>query len=764
MAEKKVYALLIQGLVQGVGFRPFIYRIAKEMRLKGCVMNMNNGVRIFVVATSETVDCFIDRIQREKPSVSSIHHLTYTPTDQDISRFDDFTISSSLSSSEEVTQVSPDIAVCSDCMRDRITQLRRLGHPFINCTHCGPRFSIIRDLPYDRERTMMAGFEMCEDCQREYKTMESRRFHAQPIACDACGPIYYATYEGKVCAEYRLLLRLAARMLLKGEVIAVKGIGGYHLVCDALNERAVTHLREIKNRDAKPFAVMFRDIEHLRVYTSLNKIEEQCLCSWRRPIVLLNQRRPLASEVNPNMRTLGCMLPYMPIQYDLFAHTSIHALVMTSANVSDLPIAITEKDVEAQLVGKVDFILHHNRPIYNRVDDSVLQVYGERPCLIRRSRGYVPEPLFTDTNVEGIWAFGAEKVNTFAIGKHDTIIQSQYIGDLKNWETFRFYTESMEHFRRLFRFNPHYLVCDLHPDYLSSQEAERLSKELSLPLFKVQHHHAHAVACMLEYGLKDPVLAIVMDGTGLGDDGKIWGGEFFLCDRSRYHRLSHFEYVPLPGGDKAAEEPWRMLVSYLWHYFKDCPSGIPYPEDFVERIGWEKIRMLERMMERGVNAIDTSSGGRLFDAVSSLLGICDFSSHQSEAPILLEQAALDEINAYPYPLSIEGENISFHSLFEYLLHDKANKVPVSLIAARFHTTLASLFLQKACLLMKRTSVSQVVISGGCFQNKMLTEVMRKQFASAGVPLYIPSRIPCNDGGIAVGQLTIVSEKEKQGDA
>ena len=327
---------------------------------------------------------------------------------------------------------------------------------------------------------------------------------------------------------------------------------------------------------------------------------------------------------------------------------------------------------------------------------------------------------------------------------------------IKNWETFRFYTESMERFRHLFRFNPQRLVCDLHPDYLSSQEAERISKSLSLPLLKVQHHHAHAAACMLEHGLNEPVLAIVMDGTGLGDDGKVWGGEFFFCDRAKYRRLSHFEYVPLPGGDKAAEEPWRMVVAYLWHYFKDEPSGIPYPADFVERIGTERITMLERMMEKGVNTPYTSSAGRLFDAVASLLGICDVSSHQAEAPVLLEQAAMGERNAYAYPVSAEGEEISFYSLFEALLHDKTNEVPVSLISARFHTTLASLFVQKARLLIKRTKATQVVISGGCFQNKLLTESMRRQFIMAGVPVYIPSRIPCNDGGIAVGQLTIAS--------
>lgn len=756
MAKNKVYALIIQGLVQGVGFRPFIYRIATDLGLRGCVENVNNGVRILIAATPEERDLLISRVRTEHPHVAYIHRITYSVTETDENEFDGFTITPSHSDSNEVTQVSPDIAVCPECMRDRATQPHRTGYPFINCTRCGPRFSIIRDLPYDRPLTTMSGFAMCPDCEKEFNEVTDRRFHAQPIACNQCGPIYYAAYHEETYTEYEALLKLTSRLLLEGEVIAAKGIGGYHLLCDATNESAVARLREIKNRDSKPFAVMFRDLEHLRVYTFTEPMEEQCLVSWRRPIVLLKQRSRLASGINPGLHTLGCMLPYMPIQYDWFARTGMTALVMTSGNASDLPIAITEEEAEAQLAGKVAMILHHNRPIYNRVDDSVLQVCGGQPCLIRRSRGYVPEPFFTGAAVEGILAFGAEKVNTFALGKGETILQSQYIGDLKNWETLRFYTESMKRFQHLFRLKPCRLVCDLHPDYLSSQEAERTSKSLSLPLLRVQHHHAHAAACMLEHGLNEPVIALIMDGTGLGDDGKIWGGEFLLCDRAKYERLSHFEYVPLPGGDKASGEPWRMVVSYLWHYFKDEPSGIPYPPDFVERIGKEKIVLLERMMEKGVNTPLTSSAGRLFDAVASLLGVCDISAYQAEAPVLLEQVAMGERNAYAYPVSVEGEEISFNSLFEALLHDKANGVPVSLMSARFHTTLASLFVQKARLLMKRTKTTQVVVSGGCFQNKLLTESMRRQFIMAGIPLYIPSRIPCNDGGVAVGQLTIAS--------
>ncbi len=753
-AEVKVTVLTVYGLVQGVGFRPFIYKIAKEMGIKGEVDNRNNGVCIRAVLTPELRECFVARIRNEHPPVAFIHRIDVKEAEIQVP-YTDFTITPSYSESDEVTQVAPDIAVCPECLRDREQQQHRLHYPFINCTHCGPRFSIISDLPYDRERTTMAGFEMCQDCRKEYMEMTNRRFHAQPVACNHCGPVYYASYNNVKLTEYEKLLQLSSRLLREGEVIAAKGIGGYHLICDATNEKAVNRLREIKLRDSKPFAVMFRDIAQLKDYTNVNVAEEEALFSWRRPIVLLKQRRALASGVNPGMKTLGCMLPYMPVHYDWFEHVDTPALVMTSGNLSDLPIAITPEEAEMQLFGKVALILHHNRDIRNRVDDSVLQVCGNQACLIRRSRGYVPEPIFADVLVEGLLAFGAEKVNTFALGKGDTILQSQYIGDLKNWETFSFYTESLTRFRKLFRFTPSYLVCDLHPDYLSSREAERIAAETDIPLLKVQHHHAHAAACMLEYGLYQPVIAFVLDGTGLGDDGKVWGGEVFLCDRRSYRRLAHLEYIPLPGGDKASIEPWRMAVACLWHYFGE---NIPFPDGFVERIGTQKISMLLKMMQQGVNTPYTSSAGRLFDAIASLLGVCDVSTHQAEAPVLLEQLASDELFAY-YPVIIEEGNISFRPVFEGLLDDLKSGVSSAELSARFHNSIAYMLLERAKLFLKQTGAMQVVLSGGCFQNKRLTEHLQQLFAAENIPLYVPGRIPCNDGGISVGQLAIAASNQ-----
>ncbi|GHU62673.1 carbamoyltransferase HypF [Bacteroidia bacterium] len=748
----------IQGLVQGVGFRPFIHLLAKELGIKGTIANRNNGVVIRAELSAEQQAVFIRRIQTEHPPVAVIHRMDISEISENNEIFSGFSILPSYSESDEVTQVAPDIAVCQSCLDDRENQPHRIRYPFINCTHCGPRFSIIRDLPYDRRHTTLSGFEMCPDCRREYSDLSDRRFHAQPVACNHCGPVYYAQYKNKVYTDYRQILELTTRLLNEEKVIAAKGIGGYHLVCDACSDEAVQKLREIKIRDTKPFAVMFKDIQSLHPFVFLNETEEENLLSWRRPIVLLKEKkeaRALSPFLHPGMQTLGCMLPYMPIHYDWFEGVHSPVLVMTSGNLNDRPIIITPEEAEAELGGKVALLLHHNRPIHNRVDDSVVQVIGKQTGLIRRSRGYVPEPFFADISTEGIWAFGAEKTNTFALGKGDTIVQSQYIGDLKNEETFRFYTESMERFRHLFRFTPTQLVCDLHPDYLSTLHAEKMASENGLPLLKVQHHHAHAVACMLEYGLHEPVIAIVWDGTGLGDDGAAWGGEFFLCNRKQYTRLSHPEYVPMPGGDKAAYEPWRMAVAYLHHY------QLPIPAELTNRIGEEKIRMITGMIDKKINSPYTSSMGRLFDAFASLSGVCDTATRQAEAAVLLEQCA-DENCSLRYPVDVGGNPFSLYPLFQNALADLQKKVPAEIMAAKFHHFLADLIVEKVKQIAKETGVKQALVSGGCFQNKRLCEEIQKLFLYENISLYLPAQIPCNDSGLAAGQLVIAAAQMERG--
>jgi len=752
-----LFEIIIQGLVQGVGFRPFIYLLAEEMGIKGSVANRNNGVIILAELSEEQKDEFIRRIRSEHPPTASIQRIEIRKLREGGKVFTNFSIVASYSESEEVTQVAPDIAVCEDCLNDRKTQAHRIQYPFINCTHCGPRFSIIRDLPYDRKQTTMSGFEMCPICHSEYANIRDRRFHAQPIACNNCGPkYYYKDANGEEKNDYQQITDLCVRLLDEGKVIAVKGVGGYHLVCDATDESAVNKLRKIKIRDTKPFALMFKDVESMSPYVFINLEEEENLKSWRRPIVLLKQRPTearfsIASGVNPGMRTLGCMLPYMPIHYDWFQHIHSPALVMTSGNLNDRPIIVTPEEAEQWLGNSVDLVLHHNRPIHNRVDDSVLQVCGSVPCLIRRSRGYAPEPFFADISTEGILAFGAEKTNTFALGKGDTIIQSQHIGDLKNEETFSFYTESMNRFRHLFRFTSRLLACDLHPDYLSSMHAEATALENQIPLMRVQHHHAHAVACMLEHHLNQTVLAVVWDGTGLGDDGAAWGGEFFLCDRKHYTRLAHPEYVPMPGGDKAALEPWRMAAAYLHHY------QLPFSENFLNRIGKKKVESVIALMDKKIHSPYTSSIGRLFDGFASLLGICNTASRQAEAAVLLEQCA-DESCMLDYPIEISGRLISFRLLFQSALEDLEENVPTTIMAAKFHNSLAKLIVEKINQLSGETGVKRVVVSGGCFQNKRLTEQIQQLFACSDISLYLPAQIPCNDGGVAIGQLAVAAAR------
>ncbi|WP_085537689.1 carbamoyltransferase HypF [Massilibacteroides vaginae] len=747
-----IVEISIQGLVQGVGFRPFIFTLAKNMGVKGEVLNCVNGVVIRAELTEPLLELFIQRIRLECPPVAFIHRVEVNKGISRTGVFTDFEIAKSIANETHITQVAPDIAICDACLNDRKTQPFRMGYPFINCTNCGPRFSIVKSLPYDREQTTMSVFTMCTTCREEYMDIANRRFHAQPVACTHCGPVYYATYKGKYIADYEQLLAETVHLIDAGEVVAVKGIGGYHLVCDALNEDAVRKLRAIKHRDSKPFAVMFNGMQTLREFVCCNEKEEEELTSYRKPIVLLKQRKKLAEDINPGMHTIGSFLPYMAVHYDWFERVSTPALVMTSGNLSDCPIAISPEEANEQFGGKVALILHHNRAIYNRVDDSIVQVIGSDACMIRRSRGYVPEPLFVDEDMEGILAFGAEKTNAFALGKDHTCILSQYIGDLKNWETYSFYQESMSRFQFLFRFEPKVLVCDLHPDYLSSGYAETIHQEKGIPLMRVQHHHAHAVACMLEYNLHEKVVAVVWDGVGLGEDGNVWGGEFFLCDRSGYSRLSHFEYIPMPGGDLAAKEPWRMVVSCFHHF------GLTLPDSFVERIGGEKINQIKTIIDKRLNSPLTSSAGRLFDAFSSLLGLCDVATHQAQAAILLEQSAAEGVTEL-YPVHCSA-TISIREMLEHIVVDMEKKTGVNEIAVKINNTFADLIFRLAKKQLKETGANKVVLSGGCFQNKRLTELLLDLFSREGISLYIPHRIPCNDGGLAAGQLAVAAARMK----
>ena len=745
------YNIKVRGLVQGVGFRPFIYRLAHQHNVKGWVKNTNEYVLIRAEGIPARFNQFMEGLRRHTPKAATIHDISLE--EATIENFQDFTIHESTDISEQITEVSPDIAVCEQCLVDMKSQKHRINYPFINCTNCGPRFSIIEGLPYDRPKTTMKDFVMCPTCKEEYENIIDRRFHAQPIACNHCGPIYSFTDGIMVVERIEDILKNISKLLKKGKIVAVKGIGGFHVMCDAANEKAVKKLRKSKHREGKPFAVMFRDIATLRDYAFINEEEEKVLTSHRRPVVLLKQKKPLAPDVNVGFETLGVMLPYMPFHHLLFEYTDKHAYVLTSGNISDEPIVIDNKIAGDILLPVADALLTYNREIHNRVDDSVTMVVNRKERIIRRSRGYAPIPVKLNYSTEGIIATGAELVNCFCVGKGQQAILSQHIGDLKNPETYDFYTESMDRYKKLFRVEPVKVVADLHPDYFSTQYAV----ESGIPMIQVQHHHAHIASCMAEHGLDEKVIGVSLDGTGLGDDGNIWGGEFFVCSLADYERVTHFDYVPIPGGDKAVYEPWRTALAYLYQAFGDEMFKLKLP--LLRNTKKNTVNLLIEAMEKKINAPLSSSAGRLFDAVSALLGLCTEASFHAEAPMRLE-AIVDENTDAAYKVDA-GDTISFNPMFKEMVQDMAKKVPKPVIASKFHNSLISVIFATINTIKTKYKLDKVVLSGGVFQNKYLSGRLEGRLTEAGFKVYNQQMIPCNDGGIALGQMAIAAKREEK---
>ncbi|MDP2722319.1 MAG: carbamoyltransferase HypF, partial [Bacteroidales bacterium] len=613
----------IKGLVQGVGFRPAIYRIATNHLIKGTVENNNAGVIIMAEGTPELVNIFIQDLPLQIPPAASITSIVVKSVS--IQNYPDFKIIQSSSASNEITEVSPDIAVCEDCLIDLKSQPHRIDYPLTNCTNCGPRFTIIKALPYDRPLTSMATFRMCPMCEKEYVNVLDRRFHAQPVACSACGPHYTLTTSDKIIEDISGVLNETGKLLDSGEILAIKGMGGFNLACNAFDASAVAKLRVLKFREAKPFALMARNLVQAQRLITLNAQEKQLLQSWRKPIVLGASNGILPDEVSKGLNSVGVMLPYMPFHYLLFEHMKTDVMVLTSGNFSDEPILIDNEEAKEAFLNRTAAVISYNREIVNRTDDSVTFVVNRKPRLIRRSRGYTPSPININTNTEGIFAAGAELVNCFAIGKGQQAIVSQHIGDLKNMETLDFYKESIDRFNHLFRFKPSLAVADMHPDYLSTRYAEGLK----IPITYVQHHHAHLASCMAEHGLTEKVIGVCLDGTGYGMDGNIWGGEFLYGDLIDFERFAHFEYIPQPGGDAVTKHPWRMMVSYLNHYFGN--SFFKNNPDLLKGIEKSEVDLVLSMIENQINSPFTSSAGRLFDAVSALLGVCRHAAYHAEA-------------------------------------------------------------------------------------------------------------------------------------
>ncbi len=738
----------LKGLVQGVGFRPFVYRLAHKYDLKGWVNNTNEGVVIQVEGNEMQIDSFLEELVRNPPKASAIYSVHQNDCSPDY--FTDFSILKSRTTSDRITQVSPDIAVCDDCIRDMKTQAHRLAYPFINCTHCGPRFTIIRKLPYDRQTTTMEPFAMCDVCRSEYEAVHDRRFHAQPVACTFCGPEYTLIHGKERVTGIYQILETCAEITANGGIIAIKGLGGFYLMCNAADEFAVGKLRNAKHRDGKPFAVMVRDLETAVYYAAVTPREEELLVSWRRPIVLLKQRRALAKEINPGCSTLGLMLPYMPFHHLMFEKLALNAVVMTSGNRSDEPIVIDNRQAQETFRDMADAILTYNREISNRVDDSVVFVVHEKQRIVRRSRGYVPEPIRLSYPVEGILATGAELSHCFAIGKGKDALLSQHIGDLKDPETHAFFQETVSRLCDLFQVHPVCVACDMHPDYLSTGFAN----SLSLPVINVQHHHAHIAACMAEYQLNEPVIGICWDGSGLGSDGHIWGGEFLYADLSSFKRFTHFDYIPLPGGDKAARETWRTGVACLYQILgRDfLKRDLPFVLKVREK---PELDLILHAIDRKLNTPLSSSAGRLFDAVAAITDISHFNSFHAEAPMKLE-AIVDDRVEKTYPFTI-GNTVSFAAMFREIVSDIQNRVPVPVISAKFHNSLVSVIFTVANNMKEQCNTGKVILSGGVFQNRYLLEKTEERLKNS-FDVYSPEQVPCNDAGIALGQMAVAAQQ------
>lgn len=750
MSELKTIKIKITGLVQGVGFRPFVYRIAIENSILGWVDNRNDGVWIEAEGSTENLANFVESINKKKPLAADIDKMIIL--DSAKSGFKIFEILKSKNSvnSAEVTQISPDIAFCDNCLIDIQLQPNRIKYPFTNCTNCGPRFSIIEDLPYDREKTTMKHFEMCADCASEYEDVLDRRFHAQPVACNHCGPIYSLTENNKTISDLELILQRVSKLLDDGKIIAIKGLGGFHLMCDALNDKTVKLLRKSKLREGKPFAVMFGNLEKVQEFAEVSEYEKYWLQSWQRPIVLLQSKKNLSPDVTVGFPTVGAMLPYLLFHQLLFEKIKTPAIVLTSGNISDEPIIIDNDVAMKNLSDIYDAILTYNRNIRNRTDDSVMFVTTNKGRLIRRSRGFAPSPLKLNLKTEGIFAAGAELANTFCLGKGNQAIFSQHIGDLKNPETHEFYTETIQKFFHLFRFSPQLTVRDLHPDYLSSQFASKMGVEI----MEVQHHHAHIASCMAENALDEKVIGLSFDGTGYGADGNIWGGEFLICDLQNFERYSHFEYIPMPGGDKASKQPWRSAFSYLKAYFgfEETLKQMKFPKNISEN----DLILLNKIVDQKINCPLSSSAGRLFDAVASVLDLCYIASFHAEAPMRLE-SVLDKNEIASYDFDFK-DTISFEKTFEEILLDKKRGIPVSTISAKFHNMLINSIFAVVKKMRIETGINKILLSGGTFQNKYLLEKSIQILESDNFKVYTQSKIPSNDGGLALGQLAIAAKR------
>jgi hydrogenase maturation protein HypF len=745
----------VSGIVQGVGFRPFVFRLAQSRRLTGCIRNTSAGVTIEVQGSSNSVDQFAASLLVQPPPLSRI--TTITALEIPIQSEVEFRIVTS-EAGGGCTLISPDIAVCSDCLHELLDPAdRRFRYPFINCTNCGPRFTIVRAIPYDRASTSMAVFPMCARCQAEYDDPRNRRFHAQPNACPDCGPHLKLWDRSGRNISNGDPVRRAVDALRDGQVVAVKGLGGFHLAVDALNPSAVRLLRERKRRFEKPFAIMVPDVETARQFCEVSDVASQALESAQRPIVLLPRapRCEMSDEIAPRNRDLGIFLPYTPLHHLLLDQGKFSALVMTSGNLSEEPIAIDNREAVQRLNNLADFFLAHNRDILLRCDDSVVRPTATGIRQLRRSRGFVPVPVFLKDAQPSILAVGGELKNTVCLTKGKHAFLSQHIGDLENPASYAFFAEATDHLKNILQIEPEGIAYDLHPEYFSTKWA---LQQKGIRLVGVQHHHAHIASCMAENHLEGQVIGIALDGTGYGTDGQIWGGEVLLTGYAEFERLAHLEYVPMPGGSAAIREPWRMAISYLDHHFGREFFRFPVP--FVRRLEHRKVEVLLRMVEQSINSPLTSSCGRLFDAVAALIGIRQKVNYEAQAAIELEMAIGNSSSHACYPLTLTPKGdaciISTCSMFEALLDDLKKDVAIADMSRRFHNSVVQIFFDVAERSRDETGLNRVCLSGGAFNNLYLSNRLESRLSSAGFEVFTQSEVPAGDGGLSLGQAAIAA--------
>lgn len=738
----------IRGIVQGVGFRPFIHKLVGSYALCGFIKNTSSGVELELEGERQAVERFIEDVPLKAPKLAMIESIECRYTDELVG-YVDFEIRRSKTEQFRNTLISPDICICEDCLRElRDRNDRRYKYPFINCTNCGPRFTIIKDVPYDRGKTSMADFPMCPECDREYNDIENRRYHAQPDCCPSCGPRVFFLDESGVETEGDAI-ETARRYVKSGRIIAVKGLGGMHLACAYDEPSVVKELRRRKQRDEKPFAIMCRDADTARRLCEMDEAEERLLCGFRRPIVLLKKRRSGMLHLSENDR-IGVMLPYTPLHYLLFGD-DIDALVMTSANLSDTPIIYQNGEALEKLRGIADGFLLNDRDIQTRCDDSLYWVLDGKEYPARRSRGYVPFPIKVEASRGRALACGAEQKASFCLSKESYIFQSQHIGDLKNVETLDNYEQQIAHFQRLFDVEPEYIACDLHPDYMSTEYARRRAEKEGIPLFQVQHHHAHMASCMADNGLAGDAIGLIWDGTGYGTDGSSWGGECLIGGYSGFERFGSIRAIPLIGGDRAAKEIDRIAFALL----KD--SG-------CDTSGIDNAAVYGAVLSSGLNCPLSSGMGRLFDGVAAILGIKTRCSYEGQGAVLLEAAAEDSGGAYP--IELEGSPLRFdwRKMIRAIAADKAGGISTGAAAAKFMNTLV-LMARDMCLKASEYSgIKDVVLSGGSFQNMYIMRRLPAALERVGLRAWRHCRVSANDEGIALGQLMVAQARFNAGSA